>query len=348
MSDTVFIFGAGVSVQAGGPLMSNFIDIAEDLLQQDAFANKSKHVESIFDLLDELQKIYSKSKLDLNNIEALFGAVEMALTISKLGKYTIEEIKQLKKNLVFTIVKTIEKSIRFPFENSTAKIPSHLGTFSKVIKKFKSASIITFNYDILVDYLLYHHDISFDYGFSRSQKNNLSLLKLHGSTNWALSNKGEIITVPFDKLSNFFTVSENKKNTLIEASNYFLDSVIHNEISESPFIIPPTWNKSYYQTSLSNVWNNAANALGNAKNIYVFGYSLPESDSFFRYLFSIGSMGKTRLRRFWVFDPDNTGGVENRFSTLIGQGSKEKYKYFNKEFNMASLEIFKQIHITKD
>ena len=54
-------------------------------------------------------------------------------------------------------------------------------------------------------------------------------------------------------------------------------------------IVPPTWNKTEYHSNLSHVWHEAAVELGSARNIYVFGYSLPETDSFFRYLFALGT-----------------------------------------------------------
>jgi len=36
MADTVFILGAGASFEAGAPLMSNFLDVADDLMYKGA------------------------------------------------------------------------------------------------------------------------------------------------------------------------------------------------------------------------------------------------------------------------------------------------------------------------
>jgi hypothetical protein len=99
--------------------------------------------------------------------------------------------------------------------------------------------------------------------------------------------------------------------------------------------VPPTWNKNQYHGVLTNVWNAAASELSNARNIYVMGYSLPESDSFFKYLFALGTLGKTRIRRFWAFDPDYTDVVEHRYKELIGKGISNKFNFKKYKFNDA-------------
>jgi hypothetical protein len=103
-------------------------------------------------------------------------------------------------------------------------------------------------------------------------------------------------------------------------------------IDKVPVIVPPTWNKTEYQGTLTNVWNVAAEQLSKARNIYVFGYSLPESDSFFRYLFALGTMGESRIRRFWVFDPSKT--VEERYRNLIGKELAIAFNTLNISFQM--------------
>ena len=71
--------------------------------------------------------------------------------------------------------------------------------------------------------------------------------------------------------------------------------------------------KTEYHNSLSIVWKKAAQLLSEAENIFVIGYSLPESDSFFRYLYGLGTVGDFMLKRFWIFDPDQSGAVKSRF-----------------------------------
>jgi hypothetical protein len=71
----------------------------------------------------------------------------------------------------------------------------------------------------------------------------------------------------------------------------------------------------------------------------VFGFSLPPSDTFFRFLYALGTTSKTRLRRFWVFDPDQSGAVEGRFRALLGQSATERFRYVSKTFRLAVNEV---------
>jgi hypothetical protein len=44
-----------------------------------------------------------------------------------------------------------------------------------------------------------------------------------------------------------------------------------------------------------------------AQEIIVIGYSLPETDFFFRNLFALGTVGRKFIRRFAVVNPDWSG-----------------------------------------
>src|SRR6185503_8125266 len=63
---TVFILGAGASKRAGGPLMADFLDKAESLLLRNEGVNREAF-QDVFDARSELQGIYAKSFLDLDN-----------------------------------------------------------------------------------------------------------------------------------------------------------------------------------------------------------------------------------------------------------------------------------------
>ena len=86
---TVFILGAGASRQAGGPLMSDFIDKAEELLlnQRAGGEEGEKALRTVLAAINELQSVHSKSYLELDNIETLFSSVEMAQIIGRLGTW---------------------------------------------------------------------------------------------------------------------------------------------------------------------------------------------------------------------------------------------------------------------
>ncbi len=92
--ETVFILGAGASKEAGGPLISDFIDKAEKLyrVQLRHDKNVSIHFEDVFNGIAELSGVFAKSNIDLDNIETLLGIIEMAYLIENFGKRDLEPI----------------------------------------------------------------------------------------------------------------------------------------------------------------------------------------------------------------------------------------------------------------
>src|SRR5690606_35564882 len=114
MGGDVYILGAGASVESGAPLMNNFLDVAEDLLRQGSFDSDADKIQLVFDLISELQIVHSKAQLDLNNIESLFGAIEMGIILGRLTEKSVEVVKY--KNALTTLIsKTLVKSMSFPF-----------------------------------------------------------------------------------------------------------------------------------------------------------------------------------------------------------------------------------------
>lgn len=106
-------------------------------------------------------------------------------------------------------------------------------------------------------------------------------------------------------------------------------------VNPEPLIVPPSWNKADYHSALSDVWAAAAKHLSEAEQIFIIGYSLPETDSFFRHLYALGSVGNAPLRRIAVFDPDESGQVDARFKALLGPGAAARYEYHRRDFGDA-------------
>lgn len=349
---TIFILGAGASQMAGAPLMADFLDRAHDLLR-----TKSKGVveakdqfEDVFNAISELQVVHSKAFLDLNNIEIVFGAIEMGLLLKRLGDRDEASIAKLRDSIITLIYKTLEFSIQFPVRDKQHIRPpkpydGFMTTLEGVEKNQPSQdphqfSFVTFNYDLCLDYALHHFGRAFDYCLDGAVKsNNSPLLKLHGSINWGFSHDGKIIPFeirdarfsPFfgDEKYVFYNLGTNLVNRTFEGM----------PLSGPPVIVPPTWNKNSYHGQLSNVWSQAAYEFAAAENIFIIGYSLPETDSFFRYLWALGSASRARLRNFVVINKDTSGAVESRFKQLIGRGIENRFRYVAATFDDGLAQI---------
>jgi hypothetical protein len=348
----LFILGAGASKEAGGPLMNDFLDKAHDLLRvkADGISDAETDFKEVFDAISDLQGVHAKAFLDLDNLEIVFGAIEMGLLIRKLGMRSADEILSLKKSFITVIYKTLENSIKFPIHSGRIRPPQPYEDFVDLLAEVKKQSplndpikysFVTFNYDLCLDYALHFKRFNFDYCLNgRLCRDGSPLLKLHGSTNWGITADDNIVPVEVSEVS--------KRSDFFDSDNYVfinLGSNINNEVYNDkkiqgpPVIVPPTWNKNSYHGQLSNVWSVAATVLAEAENIFVIGYSLPETDSFFRYLYALGSESKTRLRNFVVVNPDGSGETEKRFNNLIGKGLSARFKYIPLDFRRSLAQI---------
>ena len=195
MSQVVFILGAGASRDCGAPLMYDFLDTASRLLSTGEVNDKKEHFERVFKAVSALQSVHSKSQLDLNNIESIFTALEIANVLRKLPGFKAEEIPDVIASLKELIVATLERTIKFPTKSQYILPTNSYDSFAKLIGYLKSdahpsltSSVITFNYDIALDVAMHRNSQGPDYAFVPETKASspTKLLKLHGSLNWAV------------------------------------------------------------------------------------------------------------------------------------------------------------------
>jgi hypothetical protein len=106
---------------------------------------------------------------------------------------------------------------------------------------------------------------------------------------------------------------------------------------ESPLIVPPTWSKGEHHKILQVVWQHAAQHLSEAERIIVIGYSLPESDLFFRFLYGLGTIGDHPLRQFLLIDP--IPDVKRKFDELLGVAARRRFQFVGSTFGQALGEL---------
>jgi hypothetical protein len=339
MAGTVLILGAGASVQAGAPVMHNFLDIAESLWRKKGVAEDDlAHIARVFRGVDALQGAYAKATIDSENLESVYSAFELAAVFGQLGALPREDVCLLPRSMRHLIVATLEHMIEFRFDDRHVRPPEPYETFARLIKQIseteeaRPVSILTFNYDIAVDYGLFFCGVPHSYCLEHETVP-IRLLKLHGSTNWVARRDGRIRAWSLKEYFQRYNWSPRMERgaraylKLSQQLKELCDSAKDEELVPDAVIVPPTSSKVQHYQQISNVWAAAAAALGQADNIFVCGYSLPETDMFFRYLFALGTISATRLKRFWVYDPDSTGTVESRFRGLLGPTTLRRFRF---------------------
>lgn len=344
MSSVVFILGAGASRQCGGPLMGDFLDTASDLLLRGKIGDQSEAFKAVFNAIGGLQVVHSKAEMDLNNIESIFTALELGKVIKQFPGLKHDEVDGVIAALKTLIVETLEQTVLFPVKNNRIVAPAPYPQFADLITYLKteaapnrSCSVITFNYDLAADYALMGDGSGPAYGIGTpANKGSVPLLKLHGSLNWGIERKaGAPAEIKVYKLGNVHNQMMHDTAPVPLSVGSRIAKLLRekgHEVENEPVIVPPTWNKADYHRDLSEVWASAANHLSEAEYVFIMGYSLPETDSFFRHLYALGSAGSHGFKRIVVFDPDETGQVEARFGRLMGPGARDRFTYRKETF----------------
>jgi hypothetical protein len=345
MANVVFVLGAGASKSAGAPVMSDFIRVATEIYRRGGFRNDGQHFERIERVRGELQRVHSKAQLDLDNVEELFSALEMAQMLRWLPGIENEDIDTAVASLRRVIVATLAQSIRYPFDAKSQRMlpPNAYGQFCDLLKQLsvdraprQTVAVITFNYDVAIDYALNFINLGPDYCLTESDGTGreIRLLKLHGSVNWGQCQVCSTV-IPYH-LKDYLKKSPTSHLTLGDAMGFNpsekLSERSHCEkpLRAEPALIPPTWNKATSHTLFPSVWVRAGKELREAESVYVMGYSMPDSDRFFHYLYAIGLTGLRILDRFVVVDPDPS--VHKRLRDLLGPSAQRVFRAVTGKF----------------
>ena len=360
MSEHVFVLGAGVSMNLGAPLMADFLEKADLIYRQRRVEHFGEHFERVARARSALQQVHSKTALDIHNLESVFGAFDMARLLGSLPGLEEEDVETLPDSMRVVIAKTLEETIEFDTsaEGGRPMVYGAHRQFAETLgdlcrREPGSVSVVSFNYDIITDFAMECVEIGPDYALAdspefrlgppKSFEHTVPLLKLHGSINWAKCSCPDCTSAVACPVR-FFINPEYpvERGKWPHGGKVYIGTGIpkapitcHNQtVSNRLLIVPPTWNKGTTEDALIPVWRRAAEELRTAQNVYILGYSLPETDIFFRYMFALGLVGPQVLNRFWVFNPDQDT-VESRFRSLLGPGAEPAFRYEKMHFDTA-------------
>jgi hypothetical protein len=370
VSQTVFILGAGASYEAGAPLVSDFIARARALTSgrvRPALARGHSGAphEEVFAAIRLLEKDSPAPGPDPTwNIESILTAFEAAELCGRLGDLPITTVAILPGGVRQLILTTLQNSILFPalpappgppyVSEPRASPPPTYAAFGRLVADLSDAlhqtvSILTFNYDICAEQACGHAGLPVDFGLSvpSPSERSVSILKLHGSLAWAHCPQcRKICEVTHFQFEHFPGDPTHLQLSIDHQLSHLSCCGGHSDFA--PVIVPPTWNKSGHYELLRPVWKRAAAELADAENIIVMGYAYRDMDPAFGFLYALGTLGSTALRRFWVFDPaKNTEGerLRIRYERLLGSRAPTQLRIFSEQFSTAIDRIRSELHI---
>lgn len=341
MSDNVFFFGSGFSKSIINeyPIL---YELSNDIKK--SFENDNSAIGKHYK--DEIPKKFH------NNIETLLSYLLIDLPYKKTDEKLID--KALYKNIINKIANyfhNLNKKFIISSEKREIIERNNINRFAQYILKNK-CSCITLNYDILLDNILYFtkgsdyitnnklstfYKIPIEhlsergngYYYSGSTFGNNkpydidkdmvpSIIKLHGSINWLYSEY-----VNNQIYFNDWTRSEFKSVDL------------------EPFIIPPVLDKSslYNNTILIALWRQAFEAIQNAKNIYIYGFSFPETDYSIKFLFQSALKDRNDYKIYIINTNKNINDLKTKYNNIFD----EEHCYYECCIEDNQLEVLMDI-----
>lgn len=323
----VYILGAGFSVDAGLPVMRDFMNSMRDSVSWLEHKSRTKEAEAIGRVLAFRKRAASAAyNVDLNveNVEDLFS-----LASAREESLTQDVTLAIAATLDFAESKQQPRDSRQFQVNDPSKFDlKHLGwkdygtgSFSCPLYDYylgamigffsesqeeRHNTIVTLNYDLLPERSFERLGAKYCYGFDEDEvmfedtvtcqrspeEQSILLLKLHGSVNWAATTK--------------------------RADNPVIKRDYHELLRSSafPLLAPPTWRK-VYSGVLSTTWERAVTALSTATHVIILGYSIPSTDQQFKYLVAAGLQENISLRKIYFVNPMPLPNSQERLSLLF-------------------------------
>jgi hypothetical protein len=342
---TIYVLGAGASQHTGAPLLRDFLVAARLLLDGKA---ELKHRESfikVFDWVNNLRGSAYYVEFDLDNLEQVFSIAEM---LKQLGD---GEGEKLSRALTRLVMETLDRTCELRWAGNFFEPDKTLKIFAERLDglnekrkdeiggqhgTFARDLIITFNYDVMLDYAMYQLSMAPEYCLFDPpfDGNKYRLLKLHGSINWGLCkdcNKSGSNAVSLQEVRPMPLAPGREVAPMTPTGTRFkmqmMTEVLPNTPCNScrktdvlePFVIPPTWSKAVGNTPLKGIWAQAVKEIETAFQIVVIGYSMPQTDTFFQYLLTLGLANNSRLNRVVVVNRDQSPEFRESYTRVFSR-----------------------------
>jgi hypothetical protein len=321
---TVYILGAGFSAPAGGPKQESLLELAFDLPETKPRIQDSK--EALRDFLVSVLNV-APSSVRGTSLEDIYTPIDRCVADGvSLRNITPDKLQVIRSQMEYLISLAIDGAFNskpdgakqyvrefanFLVQKASVRAAKARGTNdASEAKEYDPCSVISLNWDIVLDKCLYQalgeHDdwesggyepigvvdyccyiSSIGSGEERIRSGlwtlgargyNVKLLKIHGSMNWLQCSNCQRLFVSFDgkiNIPNFI----NRKSCH-HCERYDIKAKLQGSL------IMPTFLKDLSNFQIKLVWQNAALELMEAKKLVFIGYSLPHADFEFRQLLS--------------------------------------------------------------
>lgn len=335
--DALFIFGAGASIAEGAPLQKDILSLIIDSNDERLNASEAAAIVKSF-----INESFDVSGGLYPSLESVFGYLDYFISKKEsLGKnYPTAKILEIRQALI----QLIHYVIAIPGINKKGVYKQF---WEKVAAENRNISVITMNYDTLLDEafdFLYPDKSYIDYCVSLMNYHHypeigafnwwinprepvpiwnggnpkpIKLIKIHGSVNWKYCNCcNQVLLTPWDTqidLSSMcfkgyiYASCENP-----ETEEFELACPLDGNKFET-FIVPPSHIKELSHPAINKLFDEAALEIRKTKQIIFVGYSFPEADVHIKALLKKNLPQDLTLH---VVDPFLNKNIESNYKCL--------------------------------
>ncbi len=345
-SQRVFILGAGFSKQAGMPLAAELTPLLRRTFEKYDHKEALAWLASLDERISWIKQTDGKAA-PLLNIEELFDFAYFDVLTWKMRQHLCP-VGRNSGDTPHSTAKAIEAWLGYMEDDLKDVILDHqkaglgkldrVGRFTDLFRE--NDTVVTFNYDTLVEQSLSQAKKPWQYGFPLENGEGIQVLKMHGSMNWAIVLREQVGNFKYPLL--FKKEDKNRPDTTTQPTgeaeyDYALlripDDKLANRIENR---ILQRGDKQYHigiaglgrykpldqMPGSGRVWDNAWRALSEANEIYVVGFSLSPFDTMAQLHFA-GAMCErnkngTLPERLVLVDP-SADSLRAGFQTVFGK-----------------------------
>lgn len=260
----------------------------------------SKYYTELLKLKEELRKLLQLSNIQIS-LEDIFTLFDKSIIMKEnTVNYTYIEIDKLQHAILRLFTYYFSNKVN----KHNYKHSDYLEMIEYVKKNSDRISIVTTNWDVLLEEYFTRNEVDYDYKFNSAYvvKNDgkiyreidgreIPYLKIHGSINWFRCLKCGTLQVHGANVCGKYLFEDDVKEQCSKCGQ--VASV--EKVQIKPEIITPTMLKSINSQLYNNLWQNVAYELQQAEKIIFCGYSLPIADYEFRYLLKQNIGVKTKI-----------------------------------------------------
>lgn len=284
----VYFLGAGFSAPLGLPVVSNFLRMAKDL--GNSQAEQYGYFREVFQQIDQLAKIKNRYYSNQEDIEEILSLLEVEPFVKK-SESTRALFKKFIRDVILFYSPRFEPYLEPGLPSDWYKYAfgqdSNLNAYGYFVTALCSLSISILRGDRKLEVR--------------------SLQNVPISYSVVTTNYDCILESSLEFINKHWTVEEPVKLDLVK---------LHGSVDKEGNIVPPTWSKGSHPAILDE-WSRALDVLSTANAIRFVGYSLPETDTYIRYLLKVAAMKAEHLREIDVINLNADGSDKKRYDEFI-------------------------------